>query len=313
MPARKPTAGKAAKKSAAPKTPVRASKGKGGATDLETLILKAGGKIHPDGGRGVRVYMDGIFDMFHFGHAKALQQPKLLYPNCTLIVGVSSDKDTHKLKGPTVMSEDERYESVRHCKWADEVIEGPPWVLDTAFLAANKIDYVAHDALPYADASGQAGDGDVYSAVKAKGMFLETQRTEGISTTDLIGRIIRSYDHYVQRNLDRGIKREDLNVPIHRAARIKLAGKIAKTRKTIKEKVNKQTTRVRENLGAARARVGKNLDGAKKGVEKMVSNSYKDGKKMMKDFLGVFAGFARSNEALKAANSKKSARGLLHN
>ena len=35
----------------------------GGATDLETLILKAGGKIHPDGGRGVRVYMDGIFDM----------------------------------------------------------------------------------------------------------------------------------------------------------------------------------------------------------------------------------------------------------
>lgn len=42
--------------------------------------------------------------------------------------------------------------------------------------------------------------------------FLATQRTEGISTTDVIARIVKDYDMYIRRNLSRGVPREDLGI-----------------------------------------------------------------------------------------------------
>jgi choline-phosphate cytidylyltransferase len=117
---------------------------------------------------------------------------------------VNTDEDTHKFKGKTVMNQQTRVESIRHCKWIDEVVEEGPWVVTVLFLEKHRIDFVAHDALPYKDTSGISEDGDVYSAIKKMGKFLETKRTEGISTSDLIVTIVRDYDDYVARNLARG-------------------------------------------------------------------------------------------------------------
>ncbi|URE39836.1 cytidylyltransferase domain containing protein [Musa troglodytarum] len=164
-----------------------------------------------EGGRPVRVYADGIYDLFHFGHARSLEQAKKSFPNTYLLVGCCNDEVTHKFKGKTVMTETERYESLRHCK--------------------------------YADASG-AGN-DVYEFVKAIGRFKETKRTEGISTSDIIMRIVKDYNQYVTRNLARGYTRKDLGVSYMKEKRLRVNMEFEK----LYDKVKQHQEKVGKKLG----------------------------------------------------------------
>uniref|UniRef100_A0A8C9U2R8 choline-phosphate cytidylyltransferase n=1 Tax=Scleropages formosus TaxID=113540 RepID=A0A8C9U2R8_SCLFO len=167
--------------------------------------------------RPVRVYADGIFDLFHSGHARALMQAKGLFPNTHLIVGVCNDELTHNFKGFTVMNEDERYDAVSHCRYVDEVVRNAPWTLTPDFLTKHRV--------------GQRAKCPLLPA----GMFVPTQRTEGISTSDIITRIVRDYDVYVRRNLQRGYTAKELNVSFINEKKYHLQERVDKVKRKVRD------------------------------------------------------------------------------
>jgi choline-phosphate cytidylyltransferase len=161
---------------------------------------------------------------------RQLEQAKKAFPDVYLIVGVTGDEETHKRKGLTVLSGAERAETVRHCKWVDEVIENCPWIVTPEFLEEHKIDYVAHDDIPYGADEGE----DIYRPIKEAGKFLVTQRTEGVSTTGIITKIVRDYEKYIARQLNRGTSRQELNVSWLKKNELDLKRHVQEIRENIK-------------------------------------------------------------------------------
>ncbi|PWA82554.1 ethanolamine-phosphate cytidylyltransferase [Artemisia annua] len=140
----------------------------------------------------VRVYMDGCFDLMHYGHANALRQAKALGDE--LVVGIVSDEEIIKNKGPPVLSMDERLSLVSGLKWVDEVIANAPYAITEDFMNTlfneHKIDYIIHGDDPCLLPDGS----DAYALAKKVGRYKQIKRTEGVSSTDIVGRILASME-----------------------------------------------------------------------------------------------------------------------
>lgn len=80
----------------------------------------------------MRIYVDGGFDLIHSGHYNAIRQAKAL--GDILVVGVNSDADLLKNKGPTVLNCKERADILRACKWVDEVAEETEYTVSVQTL-----------------------------------------------------------------------------------------------------------------------------------------------------------------------------------
>jgi ethanolamine-phosphate cytidylyltransferase len=132
----------------------------------------------------VRVWMDGVFDIIHSGHFNALRQGKKM--GDYLVLGINSDEDVERAKGPTLMNVYERAALAGACKWVDEVILNVPYTPTLDLLEQHNIDFCAHGDDPCFNELGE----DVYAPMKKAGKYKVFKRTEGISTTEIIGRLL---------------------------------------------------------------------------------------------------------------------------
>jgi len=145
---------------------------------MDTLNNNTGGQT--------RIWCDGCYDLTHFGHANNLRQAKA---RCDyLIVGVHSDEEIlqHKNCLPVLTSQ-ERYDLVRGIKWVDEVVPAAPYVTSLTTLDKHDAKWCAHGN----DITTTADGKDTYQLVKDAGRYLEVDRAQGVSTTDLINRILK--------------------------------------------------------------------------------------------------------------------------
>ncbi|KAL6714974.1 choline phosphate cytidylyltransferase [Lecanora helva] len=140
-----------------------------------------------------RIWVDGCFDFAHHGHAGAMLQARRLGKE--LVVGVHSDEDIMDNKGPTVMTLKERIAAVDACRWATKSIPCAPYVTSLPWISHYGCQYVVHGD----DITSDAGGEDCYRFVKAAGRFLVVKRTPGISTTDLVGRMLLcTRNHFIK-------------------------------------------------------------------------------------------------------------------
>lgn len=145
----------------------------------------------------IRVWCDGCFDMMHWGHSNAIRQAKEL--GDILVVGVHSDAEIMRHKGPPVMNERERYLAVSACKWVDEIVENAPYVTHLDSLNRYNINFCVHGEDITTDEFGN----DTYGAVKSAGRYKQIKRSEGVSTTEIVGRMmLMSKDHIKSTTTD---------------------------------------------------------------------------------------------------------------
>lgn len=158
-----------------------------------------------------KIWVDGCFDMMHYGHANALRQARAL--GDYLVVGVHSDAEVERNKGMPVMRGEERYsitinhnaypphplqispiryKAVEACKWVDEVVRDAPYTTRLEVM-----DRYGCQVCVHGDDQSIGADGtDTYALVKEAKRFVECKRTDSVSTTELVGRmLLMSRDH----------------------------------------------------------------------------------------------------------------------
>ena len=144
----------------------------------------------------LRGIVDGVFDMTHFGHFNVFRQASQICDE--VIVCLNSDKSVEQHKGPTIYNEQERKTIIEGCKWVTEVHIEKDYILNTDVLKKYNADFVIHGDDIINDSNGE----NIYTPFQKMDAFREIRRTTGISTTDIVYKILNLNDkEFYKKNL----------------------------------------------------------------------------------------------------------------
>ena len=122
----------------------------------------------------------------HYGHANALRQARSM--GDYLVVGIHSDEEIARHKGALpVMLLQERIECLKECRWVDQIVPNMPYSTELASLNEYGCEFCVHGDDVVVSADGT----DCYAEAKAVGRYKECSRTNSVSTTDLLDRMLR--------------------------------------------------------------------------------------------------------------------------
>jgi ethanolamine-phosphate cytidylyltransferase len=85
-----------------------------------------------------------------------------------------------------VLTGKERADILRACKWVDEVHEDTEYTVTLETLDRYNCQYYAHGDDPIFDSEGT----DICALFRKHGRFKMFKRTEGVSTTDIVGKLL---------------------------------------------------------------------------------------------------------------------------
>lgn len=88
--------------------------------------------------------------------------------------------------------------AVEACRWATASVPHAPYVTSLPWISHYGCHYVVHGD----DITSDSGGEDCYRYVKEAGRFLVVKRTPGISTTDLVGRMLLCTRNHFIRSLE---------------------------------------------------------------------------------------------------------------
>jgi cytidyltransferase-like protein len=134
-----------------------------------------------------RVYVDIVGDLFHSGHVEFLKKAKSF--GDYLIVGVLADDVVEGYKREPILTLQERVKVIEACRYVDQVVVAPPLRLTEEMVKELQIDYVVHGN----DFNKDLLE-DQYGVSLKLGIFRTVPYTPGVSTTNIIERIVSRHD-----------------------------------------------------------------------------------------------------------------------
>ena len=124
-----------------------------------------------------------VADLFHYGHMEFLRKAREM--GTYLIAGIVADDVVELSKNKPILTMEERVASVADCKYVDQVLPNAPWRIDRAWIIQHHIQLVVHG-----DDYAEDQLDDIYNVPREMGILRTVPYTKGISTTEIIRRIL---------------------------------------------------------------------------------------------------------------------------